>query len=182
MKKSIIAAGAASIALAAMPVLGVFATDDGSVVDSFTLTLSDYCIFVNDASTDDTYTGNLTAGVLWTDASDPHPMVITCSKAYTLTPDFTALTSSTAPSGSDITYVTTATAATAGSKKWSASYAKTGDGENGSGVFLDDTAVNGAATTSAGHTYTVTYNVGPAAAQPAGTYTGTATYTLQRSA
>jgi hypothetical protein len=182
MKKSIIAAGAASIALAAMPVLGVFATDDGSVVDTFELTLSNYCIFVDDAATDHEYEDTMTAGVLWTSPTDTDPMVITCSQAYTLTPEFTDLADSNLSAGTEITYVTSAAEATAGSQKWSASYAKTGDGTDGSGVFQHQTAINGAATTSEGHTYTVTYKVGPAAAQPAGTYEGSATYTLQHSA
>ena len=182
MKKSIIAAGAASIALAAMPVLGVFATDDGSVQDTFSLTLSDYCMFVDDANTDHAYSDSMTAGVLWTSPTDTDPMVITCSQAYTLYPEFTDLASSGLASGTEITYVDSAVEATAGSQKWSAAYAKTGDGTDANGVFQHQTTIPGAATTSAGHTYTVTYKVGPAAAQPAGTYTGSATYTLQHSA
>ena len=47
MKKSIIATGAASLALAAMPVVGVFAADPGSasVVDHVTVTIDEACTF-----------------------------------------------------------------------------------------------------------------------------------------
>lgn len=43
MKKSIIAAGAASVALAAMPIVGVFADSTGYVVDNITATITDGC-------------------------------------------------------------------------------------------------------------------------------------------
>lgn len=54
MKKSIIATGAASLALAAMPVVGVFAADAGSasVVDNVTVVINESCTF--QAKTDET--------------------------------------------------------------------------------------------------------------------------------
>ena len=45
MKKSIIAAGAASVALAAMPVVGVFAADVTTQTDTLTITIDKVCSF-----------------------------------------------------------------------------------------------------------------------------------------
>ena len=177
MKKSIIAAGATSIFLAAMPVVGVFAADP-TITDNLSVTVSDYCIFKS-GSQNDTYTAtSVAAGALWTSSSDPHPMTVTCTGNYKITPTMTALTAS--GSSSNITY--SATTATAGSQTWSASYVVTGDAtpSTDSGNFTSGTAVNGSKTvTTAGDIWTVTYKVGLSAAQPSGTYTGTATYVLQ---
>ncbi len=49
MKKSIIAAGAASVALAAMPMVGVFA--DSSMTDTIQVTINSACTIVNDNTT-----------------------------------------------------------------------------------------------------------------------------------
>ena len=178
MKKSIIAAGAASFVMAAMPVVGVFAASDPTITDSLSVTVSDYCIFKS-GSQNDTYTAtSVAAGALWTSSSDPHPMTVTCTSNYKITPTMTALTAS--GSSSNITY--SATTATAGSQTWSASYVVTGDAtpSTDSGNFTSGTAVNGSKTvTTAGDIWTVTYKVGLSAAQPSGTYTGTATYVLQ---
>lgn len=55
MKKSIIATGAASLALAAMPVVGVFAEPDAgspSVVDNVTVVINESCTFQAKSGTD----------------------------------------------------------------------------------------------------------------------------------
>ena len=48
MKKSIIATGAASLALAAMPVVGVFAAANGTVTDELNVTIEPACTITND--------------------------------------------------------------------------------------------------------------------------------------
>ncbi len=61
MKKSLIAAGAASVALAAMPVLGVFATGVQQVQDTIQITVDASCTFTDEGSaspTGATYSGN----------------------------------------------------------------------------------------------------------------------------
>ncbi len=172
MKKSIIAAGAASIALAAMPVLGVFAIED-----TITVSVSDYCKFQS-TSADDTYIDNVAPGALkeWTITDDTSPMVVSCTKAYTLTPTMTALTAEGLDASTAIAY--SASPATGGSQTWSASYDLSGD-HTSSGSFTSGTAISGSAmTTTAGDTYKVAYKVGVSAAQPAGTYSGKATYVV----
>ncbi|MBR2543760.1 hypothetical protein IKF04_00465 [Candidatus Saccharibacteria bacterium] len=47
MKKSIIATGAASLALAAMPVVGVFAAANGTVTDTLTVNIPPSCTITN---------------------------------------------------------------------------------------------------------------------------------------
>lgn len=47
MKKSIIATGAASLALAAMPVVGVFAAANGTVTDTLNVTIQPACTITN---------------------------------------------------------------------------------------------------------------------------------------
>ena len=171
MKKSIIAAGAASVALAAMPVLGVFAIED-----SISVTVSDYCVFQS-SSADDAYSDTVAAGALKEFSTDAHPMVVACTKAYTITPTMTSLTATGLDASTAIAY--SATAATAGSQTWSAAYTLSGD-HTGSAAITSGTAISGTATTStAGDTYTVAYKVGLSNAQPAGTYSGTATYVIQ---
>lgn len=53
MKKSIIATGAASVALAAMPIVGVFAVDDVSITDSLQITVASSCTFKVDSTPSD---------------------------------------------------------------------------------------------------------------------------------
>ena len=55
MKKSIIAAGAASVALAAMPIVGAFAASNQSIVDNINLTVSKGCT-ITDPTTPRTVT------------------------------------------------------------------------------------------------------------------------------
>ena len=176
MKKSIVAAGAASLVMAAMPVVGVFAASDPTIVDTLNITVADYCIFKS-GSQNDSYSATVAAGALETFSTDSHKMTVTCTGLYKITPTMTSLTATGLAASTAITY--SATAATAGSQTWSAAYTLSGD-HTGSGAITSGTAINGSATKStSGDIYALTYKVGLSAAQPAGTYTGTATYVLQ---
>lgn len=75
MKKSLIATGAASLALAAMPVVGAFAVQT-SVTDTLTVTVDESCTIINDVSsgvdtgtptTANAYTLSMAAGELRSD-------------------------------------------------------------------------------------------------------------------
>ncbi|MBR3323915.1 hypothetical protein IKG24_00020 [Candidatus Saccharibacteria bacterium] len=62
MKKSLIAAGAASVALAAMPIVGAFAADFGSVSDTVNVTISDGCTVTNSTTNRTVSVPSMTAG------------------------------------------------------------------------------------------------------------------------
>ena len=84
MKKSIIAAGAASVALAAMPVVGAFAAfTGGPFTDTIQTTIADSCTFGRGTLTDTTATGKHPAGTWTTDTSDTNKDVLT---AVAITP------------------------------------------------------------------------------------------------
>ena len=177
MKKSIIAAGAASVALAAMPVLGAFA----DIQDTITVTVSQYCTFQSSAA-NDSYTASVAAGGLkeWTAAEDANPMAVACTTPYTITPTMTSLADQNLDASTAIVY--SATPATTGSKTWSAAYTLSGD-HTGSGAITSGSAITGSAATTStdGDVYKISYKVGLDPAQPAGTYTGTATYVIAAS-
>ena len=62
MKKTFIV-GAASLAFAALPVVGAFASDPAAVVDTLTVTVDESCTFDHDGSSG-SYTKSMTAGQL----------------------------------------------------------------------------------------------------------------------
>lgn len=181
MKKSLIAAGAASAVLAAMPVLGVFAAPVMTVTDTLQVTVSTSCTLDNDgdAATDPsivgtTYTGSGAPGQLVTLAGSgatSTTVQIECNDAdgYDITPTFSSLVG---PTGS--TAITYAANASAGSGTWTAYYSKN-SGE-ATAFTASGTAVHGNPTMS--DTYTFSYKVGLGNDQAAGTYEGTALYTL----
>ena len=187
MKKSLIAAGAASAVLAAMPVLGVFADADPilTVKDKLTVTVSSSCTMdaVNPSganwTTGNEYTASGAAGALlnFTATSQATSFTVKCNDAdgYTITPTFTDLKigglEAPANAAQDIPY---AASSSAGSKTWTAFYSK----NNGAATAFaaSGTAVTGSATMS--DTYAFSYSVGLGADQAAGTYVGTATYVL----
>ena len=186
MKKSLIAAGAASAVLAAMPVLGVFADGDVlTVKDQLTVTVSPSCtmatITPSDAtgSTGNTYSATGSAGALLSFAatSTATSFTVKCNDAdgYTITPTFTDLKinglEGAANAAQDIPY---AASSSAGSKTWTAFYSKNSGAATA--FAASGTAVSGTATMS--DTYAFSYSVGLGADQAAGTYVGTATYVL----
>lgn len=180
MKKSIIAAGAASAVLAAMPVLGVFA-DTMTITDTIQVTVSSSCTMATaDGSSTTvagaTYTGSGAPGDLVTVATgtgvDPTSIDIQCNanNGYTLTPTFSALSNGTA--AHNIAYGTGATEAAAGSKTWTAYYSLNGAAATAFGT----SAISGGATMT--DNYTFSYKVGLSNDQATGTYQGTAQYVL----
>ena len=175
MKKTIIAAGAASVALAAMPVLGVFATATltEDFVETLEITVDDACEFGNASNT-----GTATDTVLpnGTTTWDNHTTVlnVTCTLAsYKITSAFTSLERSSGDAAA-IAYQNSATAA--GSQKWAAQFVKNSDT---SYAYLTHNGSNQmTGTSSQSDTFTIKYEAGLGADQPAGTYSGTATYTI----
>lgn len=173
MKKALIA-GVASLAIAAMPVAGVFAVTD--ITDTLSVQVSQTCALGSDNSGNvagQAYSAeNKTPGQLVDFGTQKTVLDINCNdtKGYKITPTFTGLTANS--DADEITY--SSTAATAGSGTWSATYVKNGAGE--STGFTNGTAVTGDSTMT--DYYTITYLVGLDANQPAGTYQGSAKYEL----
>ena len=171
MKKSIVA-GAASLVLAAMPVVGVFADDPAAVVDTLTVTVNESCTFEHDGSASGAFTHEMTAGALNANfGSSTLKAACNNGKGYTIGAVFTSL-AHTGNAGEAITY--SVDTPTAGSGTWTA---QIGDGAN-------IAATNGTLANtntqdpSGGSTYTVNYKVSLHDDQAQGTYRGTATYTL----
>lgn len=178
MKKSFIA-GAASLALAAMPVVGAFATDITTMTDTLSVTVSKSCNWDNSASTQTKSQNAFTAGLI-TYTTVTH--VVTCNtyNGYKVTGTFTAFTNG---SSSSITIPYSTTVATSGSDTWSATTQATVNGtqatakQPASGTS-GNVMANSGPTPSAGDSFTAIYKVGVTATKQAGTYTATATYTL----
>ncbi len=170
----------ASAALAALPVLGVFAATT-TIVDNISVGVAESCQIGSDASGATSVSRSFSATnqqpgtlVTFTDASEATQVAVKCNIAagYTLTPTFTALTSGS----NSIAYDGTAVAA-AGDGEWSASYVLTHEGTAGSSTLMTSgTVINGTSTMT--DVYNFTYNIGLDEDQPTGTYTGTATYLL----
>lgn len=170
MKKSLVA-GAASIALAALPVVGVFADNPAAVVDTLTVTVNESCTFAREGGSA-TITQTMTAGQLKSDfGGNTFRAICNNGKGYDINAVFTDLTH-TGNAGEAIAYSATA-APSANSGTWNATVggsilAKTGD-VLGSRNTQDP---------SGGSTYTVAYAVSLHNDQAKGTYQGTATYSL----
>ena len=177
MKKTLIA-GAASLALAAMPVLGVFAAgepaeDPADIVDTLTVNVNGICSFTRTGGTG-TYTQTMTANAIKNDfGSSTFTTECNNGKGYAVTAVFTSI-AHTASEGTPITYDAAATLA-AGAGKWQAyKSAPTPAGNINNNGVAHETSGPDAPT----GTFTVDYKVATNAVQSMGTYTGTATYTL----
>lgn len=171
MKKSIVA-GAASLVLAAMPVVGVFAVDPEAVVDTLTVTVNESCTFEHNGSESGSFTHEMAAGALNASfGTSNFKAACNNGKGYTIGAVFTPL-SHQGNAGEAIAY--SATTPTAGSGTWTA---QIGDGANiaaTEGTLANTTTQDPAG----GSTYTVNYKVSLHNDQAQGTYRGTATYTL----
>lgn len=178
MKKLAIAG--ASAVLAALPVVGVFATDTLSVKDKLTLTVSSSCTYdgitpeAATSSDGNAYTASAAPNQLvdFTATSSATSLTVKCNDAdgYTITPTFTGLTG---PGSYSIAYDNEGDP-TIGSGTWSAYYSK--NGGTATRFASSGTAINGVATMT--DTYTFSYKVGTTVNQAAGAYNGTATYAL----
>ena len=184
MKKLAIAG--AALALAAMPVVSTFAAT--SVTDKLTLTVSSTCQLgtvtpaaasgsMNEytASGAPGETKDFAAVSVDSAAAAATNIQINCNDAdgYKITPSFTALKINGLEGASDSQDIPYGGAATPADKTWTAFYSK----NNGTVTnFADTTPIQGTPTMS--DTYTFSYKVHIGTNQAAGTYVGTATYTL----
>ena len=187
MKKALIA-GAASVALAAMPVVGVFAaqaTNPESVVDTLTVNVNGVCTFERTTG-NGTYTQTMAANAL-NDSFGTSTFTSGCNNGTGYKVTLTA-TDLAYANGANITYATgetTPDTPTAGSGTWVA-YRSAATG--GSTVTSYNTAGNiaaggyayetNAADGATASTFTVIYKVSTHSIQEQGSYQGTATYTL----
>lgn len=185
MKKLAIAG--ASLVLAAMPVLGVFAADDKEVVDTITVTVNATCSFDNGQSSsaaDTAYTATVANGAEAAfNASGAHKFNVTCNNndGYQVTATPTNLVGETV-STNNIPYTTSYSASgTAG--MWSATV--TSDDVTGAGLVSPVPAIDAQShviITEAGPTdgssFTVTYAAYVGTETPADVYEGTMTYGL----
>lgn len=182
MKKSIIAAGAASVALAAMPIVGVFATDaNQQATDTIQVTVDASCTFSAGSGTA-TYTasGTNTSGQVSPSlsSSNVHNFTVFCNDndGYAVTAVATALTQSDVTDDFDYA-ATLPSSGTDGA--WHAQIAGTAlknqlpDG-GASTTIIERTEASGAS----GESFTATYTAWIGTETPAGTYQGTIGYTL----
>ena len=169
MKKSIVA-GAASLVLAAMPVVGVFAADPDAVVDTLTVNVNESCNFTRSAGNGN-YTQTMSAGAL-NSSFGSSTFTAACNNGlgYDINAVFTSL-AHTENHGAAITY--NATTPTAGSGTWTATVDSSNIAATGGKLGTQSTQ-----DPSGGRTYTVDYTVSTHSDQAQGSYQGTATYTL----
>ena len=170
MKKTLIA-GAASLALAVMPVVGAFAADPAAVVDTLTVTVDEACTFDHDG-TSGSYTKAIEPGELDTAfATSSFLSMCNNGKGYTVSAEFTAL-NHLSSAGDAITY--SATTPTAGSGTWTAQIQGGSNIAATSGILINTDSQD----PSGGTPVVVIYKVSLHDDQAQGTYRGTATYTL----
>ena len=173
MKKLIIA-GATSVALAAMPVVGVFAADPGALTDTLKISVNESCSFERGAGGQSEFQKTMAAGEI-DDSFGSNTFTSKCNNGlgYTVTGDFSDITEDDGH-GTAITYGTT-TPDSSNLGIWTAykSTATAGNITNHSSI-LNTSAADPAGGTS----FSVTYKVGLHDNQEEGTYTGTAKYTL----
>lgn len=210
MKKSIIAASAASLALAAMPVVSTFAVNP-TVQDTLNITIDNTCSLTRTAVANTTGTG-LTSSV-WSDQDVNHgtyTVHMDAGSAVTVGTSTFTVTCNDVKNGHSVTVATTslsdqATSGTTGAaiaysdsevtaaaSGWNITIANgtttpipaasinTGilQAASGTGIVYDKTAPNRLTQALSGATFDATYKVSAAITQDAGTYQGSATYTL----
>lgn len=191
MKKTLIAAGASAVALAAMPIVGAFATDITKVTDTLTVTINPICTFnaqqgvdsQNAAFATNGYSKTMTANE-YEDEFGVTTLTVTCNnaKGYTVSSTMNNLVGpAKATSGNETITYSTDDLNAAGSGAYSAGFSKVINGAAAvtgqvpqSGTLMTSTVM----TPAGGDTATITYKVSTTNNQAAGTYTGTAVYTL----
>ena len=169
MKKTLIA-GAASLALAATPVFGVFAANPAALTDTLTVTVAVSCTFTRTTG-EGTYAKTMTANDL--DAAfGSSTFTSHCNNGtgYSITPTFSSLTFSGA--AQPIAYSTTTP--TAGTGTWTAKISGQSSNLTSGTAFGSQSSQDPAA----GRTVTILYTVSTKNNQAKGTYTGTAKYQL----
>ena len=182
MKK--LAIVASSVALAAMPVLGVFAEDDTSSTDTIQVTVSPSCTF-SQGGGDATYsvTGTNTSGTVQpkNNNTNVHSFTVFCNNntGYKVSATATALNQSPAISA-NFAYAATLPSGTTGA--WHAEVATEDTGLTAAqlpaGGAATDIITKAGASDADGEIFTVAYSAWIGTATPAGTYSGTIGYTL----
>lgn len=173
MKKLVIAAS--SVALAAMPVVGVFAASSVTTQDTITVTVPFGCTVNDEARETKTAAfGEVAPGSDGTNQSTS-AMVVNCNKAWTVTPSTAGLTATSA------TPITSASANAKGSQFKVA--LATSETEGITNAFSNQTGIDGtknvAGTNAASNlSITPTYSIHIGDQQEQGNYTGTVTYTI----
>ena len=160
----------ASLAFAALPVVGVFADNPAAIVDTINVTVGETCTFTSSNSGDKTYTLTMSTNDLQTTAGSSTFTAI-CNNASGFS--VSATPTSISGTGEAITY--SATTPTAGSGTWTAT--NTTDSANipaTGGTLMSAAGV----TTSTGVQKTVNYTVSTKNNQAKGSYSGTMTYQL----
>lgn len=172
MKKTLIA-GAASFALASMPVIGVFAlTDPAAVQDTLTVTVTESCNFTREGGAAE-ITKTMQADELNSSfGSNTFKAACNNGKGYNITAAFEDLTHST-NNGEAIEYKNTDP--TKGSGSWTAVTGTPATNLPKTGGYLGQRTSQDPA---GGSTYTVSYKVSTHEDQAQGTYSGHAIYTL----
>lgn len=172
MKKLLIA-GATSIALAALPVVGVFADDPAALEDELQITVNESCTFTRGTGGQSSFQETMQAGEVNSNfGSNTFTSKCNNGTGYTVTAEFTPLAEENG-AGTAITYSTTTPDSTH-LGIWTA-YNSTTSTNIANGEEVLNTS---AADPVAGTSFSVVYKVGLNANQEQGTYTGTATYTL----
>lgn len=199
--KKVIIAGAASVALAAMPIMGVFATDDTDVMDTIKVTVEPSCTFraQNSGTLDGTYTATGANGADVTPSisggTNVHTFNVFCNnnKGYTVSAvaqDLANIDSATPAIEDKFVYKADLSGLTTTSG-WHAAFAASTSGL--SAAQLPDSATTGegagtasgtimtrtnSTTATAGDAWTATYTAKIGSETKAGNYQGTITYTL----
>lgn len=185
MKKLAIAG--ASMVLAAMPVLGVFAEDDRTVTDTINVTVSPSCTFK--AGGDNvaySATGTNASGVVnpVNNSSNVHEFTVFCNNniGYTVAAEATALSAT----GITDVFAYKATLPSSVDGAWHAQFAQA-TANPGNTLTIAQLEDGGASKTivssnqasaAIGESWTATYTAYIGTETPAGTYTGTIAYTL----
>ena len=190
MKKSLIAASASAVALAAMPVVGVFAAGTGDVTttttDTLTLSVQPGCSIAtannggSNRSDVEAAFGNVTPSQTATDTTDP--IVVTCNGAWTLTPSISKELSLNGDGTTSVISSSIAGGLDGDTSEW-ALMLTPGTTLAGTNGFESYAAVNGTTNVKgngsvAALSITPSYKVSVAPGQPSGNYSGTVLYTV----
>lgn len=163
----------ASLAFAALPMVGAFAADPAAVVDTIKITVSETCTFTRTTG-EALYTATMAVNAL-NESVGTSVFTAICNNATGFSVSATPIALS--GTGEAINY--SATTPTAGSGTWTAT--KSGQGGNiaaSGGILMSANAP----TAAAGQEETVTYKVSTRNNQAKGDYQGTMTYTLTQNA
>ena len=159
----------ASLAFAALPVVGVFADNPAAIVDTIQVTVGETCTFNSSNSGDKTYTLSMSTNDLQTTPSSS-TFTAVCNNAT----GFYVSATPTAISGTGEAITYSATTPTAGSGTWTATIAEEGNIAATGGILMTANS----ATSSSGVVKTVNYTVSTRNNQAKGSYSGTMTYQL----